>query len=385
MIVKYGIILLIFLFSFTGLKAQDFYAKSHTLNKVFADLVNAYGSAKTAPKLELLPDNKTDKIIAQYYAIPTPTIKVDEMLFDLCMSMGADSLNALSIILSHELAHYYNDHNWCGDFSFAIRNTTLGKQIISETKDYYISHEKEADNFGLYHSCIAGYKPFNIYNKLINKIYSSYNLPENLKGYPSKSERILIGKDAQEKIARLYTEFNTGVTAINNGSYDTAINYFDDLNKYFPSRENYNNLAVAKTLNALKLKPLQRKEFKFPFEVDYISRLNANNNRSIDEEAAEKMDTLLRSAKNDFEKAISLDPKYTKAYINLACVYILLENYDASLGVLNSLNGSSDTIIMLKAIAYYRNDNDKKLHEMLVLWQKTDSNFYKSNFLLLKE
>ena len=241
---KYGILLLAFLIAFTGVKAQDFHAKNHTIDKVFTELVNAYGSAKTAPKLELLPNNKADKIIAQYYTVPTPTIKVDEKLFDLCMSMGADSLNALSIILSHELAHYYNDHNWCSDFSFAIRNTTLGKQIISETKDNNISHEKEADNFGLYHACIAGYKPFDIYDKLINKIYSSYNLPENLKGYPSKSERILIGKDAQERIARLYPKFITGIAGIKKGSYDTAIQCFNDLNKYFPSRENYNNLGV---------------------------------------------------------------------------------------------------------------------------------------------
>ena len=387
---KNGIALLIIFCAFTSIKAQNFTAKEQTLQAVFNNLVTAYGNAKTAPSLVLLPNNKADKIIAQYFTIPSPIIKVDEKLFDLCLSMGADSLNALSIILSHELAHYYNEHNWCSDFSFAIRNTTLGKQIVSETKDNNVSHEKEADNFGLYHSCLAGYKPFDIYSKLINKIYIKYRLPEKMKGYPSKSERILIGKDAEERIAKLYPKFIAGLASIKKGNYDTAITCFEDLNKYFPSRENYNNLGIAKTLCALKLKQSQLKEFEYPLEIDYSSRLNINNSRGIDDEPAQKTETILKSAKSDFEKAISLDSKYTNAYMNLACVYDLLGNQDAALGVLNDLGVNNDrqtqlTIIMLKAIAYYHHDNDKKLHETLVLWQDMDSTFYSNNLTLLKQ
>src|ERR1035437_5534600 len=186
---KWHISILIALLAFTELKAQDFHAKETTLIKVFTDLVNAYGSPKTSPELELLPNTSQDKIIAQYYAIPTPVIKIDEKLFDICMDMGADSLNALSIIMSHELAHYYNDHNWCSDFAFAVRNTPIGKNIKSESKGDKIIHEKEADNFGLYHSCIAGYHPFNIYDRLLVKIYAAYKLPNIIPDYPTTHHR----------------------------------------------------------------------------------------------------------------------------------------------------------------------------------------------------
>ncbi len=223
---KQGILILTFLFAFTIIKARDFTAKKNTLNKVFIDLVNAYGNPKTPPELELLPNASQDKIIAQYYANPTPVIKIDEKLFDICMDMGADSLNALSIILSHELAHYYNDHNWCSDFAFAVRNTPVGKKIKSESKEDKIIHEKEADNFGLYHSCIAGYHPFNIYDKLLDKIYAAYKLPDSMPDYPTKDIRKEIGKQAQERITKLYPEFTTGKAAIIRGDYDTAIQCF---------------------------------------------------------------------------------------------------------------------------------------------------------------
>ena len=49
-------------------------------------------------------------------------IKVDLKFYQLCQTFGNDSLNALSIVISHELAHYYYDHNFCTDFAFAIKN-----------------------------------------------------------------------------------------------------------------------------------------------------------------------------------------------------------------------------------------------------------------------
>ena len=363
---KKGILILLALLAFIDLKAQDINAKKNTLTRVFNSVVNAYGNAKTAPALDIVPKASGEKYIATYIATPNPVIKVDEQLFDLCMQMGADSLNALSIILSHELAHYYNDHSWCSDFAFAVRSK------IKSTKDDKITHEREADNFGLYHSCIAGYHPFNIYDRLLDKIYTAYQLNDKNPDYPTKKERKLICKEAGKKIKDLYPVFVKGIESIKNEHYDTAIKCFEDLNKYFPSRENYNNLGTAKTLWAIKLKPLERIEyenpaFRYPIEIDTESRMRTNENRNLDEESAQKMEDLLNSAKKDFEKAISLDPNYDKAFINVACVHDLLGNPEAAIGKIKELpmnkqNQKSAYIIL--GIAYYHTDNRKKSKEM---------------------
>jgi len=363
---KKGILILLALLAFIDLKAQDINTKKNTLTRVFNSVVNAYGNAKTAPALDIVPKTSGEKYIATYIATPNPVIKVDEQLFDLCMQMGADSLNALSIILSHELAHYYNDHSWCSDFAFAVRSK------IKSTKDDKITHEREADNFGLYHSCIAGYHPFNIYDRLLDKIYNAYQLNDKNPDYPTKNERKLICKEAEKKIKDLYPVFEKGIASIKNGRYDTAIECFEYLNKYFPSRENYNNAGTAKTLWALKYKPLERIEyenpaFRYPIEFDPESRLKTNGSRNLDEETAQKMEALLNTAKKDFEKAISLDPVYDRAFINLACVYDLLGNPEAAIGKIKELplnKQNQKSAFTILGIAYYHGGNEEKSKKM---------------------
>ena len=373
---KLCILTLSFLFAFTILRAGDFNAKKNTLNKVFNDLVNAYGNAKAAPAWKLNPKTSGEIYIATYSASP-PTIIVDEKLFDICMKMGPDSLNALSIVLSHELAHYYNDHQWCTDFAFAL--SKLERSKLEKQKNYWhskeekIIHEGEADNFGLYHSCIAGYQPFNIFSRLLDTIYSpnNYHLPDIMYGYPTKKERVQICNEAQMKIRILYREFVEGDTAIQIGDFGKAIKCFDDLVKFFPSRENYNNLGTAKTLLAIKLKPLERKEFidtnfYYPIEIDHRSRLKTGENRSTNENDSKRID-LLMNAKRDFEKAISLDPDYYTAFINLACVFDMLDKPEAAIGKIREMpidKQSQKKVYRILGVAYYHANNKEMSKEM---------------------
>lgn len=380
---KNFILILLGLFAFINMKAQDISAKKNTLTKVFNNLVNAYGNAKSAPAHELIPKSSGKNYIATYISTPSPIIKVDEQLFDLCMQMGADSLNALSIILSHELAHYYNDHHWCTDFAFAL--SKQAKSTAEKEKNYWHSkeektiHEGEADNFGLYHSCIAGYSPFNVYSRLLDKIYTAYGLPEKMNGYPSKNERKQISYEAQKRIAQLYSEFRNGTSSIKDGDFETAIEHFENLTMHFPSRENYNNLGTARAFSALVLRSKEKIEFdnssfRYPIGVDSVSRLkaydirfNTPQYRDINDDKERKMRDLLLQAKKDFEKAINLDPDYDLAYINLACVYDMLGNPDAAIGTIRQLpvnkqhQKSAYTILW---ISYYHGDNQVKANEM---------------------
>lgn len=365
--------LLMLLSGIISLQAQTNTDKQ--IKSVFDNLVQSYGSAKSAPQLIVDGEKLIQKTPAFYTTTTKPSIKVDARFYTLCQTFGKDSLNALSIVISHELAHYYNDHTFCSDFAFAVSkdNAIYANKLKLVSKSEKMSLETQADYKGLFHAAIAGYQPFEVYPKLLDAIYKTYNLKDDNIGYPSKTERKGIAQNALQKTNSLYQTFQKGIKAKEEKKYEEAVTAFTEVNNYFPSRENYNNVGVVKTLQALELKVLTSEEYHFPkrflypLEVDNTSRLKQNGTRGTDQERQERMTALLKSAQKDFEKAINLDPNYTKAFVNLACVFDLLGNYEAAIGKVKELTPdkqkSADAQRIL-AIAYYHADMEKKAEEI---------------------
>lgn len=347
--------------------------QTHTekqIESVFKNLVLAYGNSKTAPKLAYFKKEAIKTTPALYTTSPQPTIMVDVKFYDLCRSFGKDSTNALAVVLSHELAHYYNDHTFCADFAFVVRknNAELAQKLKMVSKSDKISRETQADYQGFFYAAIAGYNPFDCYEKTIEGIYKQYQLPETNPGYPSKAERKQMAIAVKQKTSELYLAFQKSIQLKEEKKYDEAMQLLEEINTYFPSRENYNNLGVIKTLSALDLKVLTLEEHKFPkrflypLELDNSSRLNQNGTRGAEADQA-KMVQLLKSAQKDFEKAISLDPNYTMAFVNLACVFDLLDNPEAAIGKIKELSKEQQNTNEAKrilAIAYYHADNETK-------------------------
>lgn len=352
--------------------------KNAQIQEVFNKLVAVYGSAKPAPKFVIRKTKSPQP--AEYVAQPKPTIFIDEQVYIISQRFGKDNLNALSVIISHELAHYYGDHTFCMDYAVASRkqNKDLATTILKSSLNSRIEKETEADQKGLFYAAAAGYKPFNLYSDFITRLYSSYQLPDDLEGYPSKQERITIAENAKKKALELYGYFQEGLSALKTRQYDKAIKAFETANSFIPFRENYNNLGVAKTRKALYLKvptsedyksKKPKKRFEYPLEVDYESRLNQEMTRGLDDNS-DTMQQLLKSAQRDFDKAISLDPNYTKGYINLACVYDLLENYYLAIGTINRLpinQRNTKDAQRIYAIAHYHADMEDKAE---VIWKK---------------
>ncbi len=334
---------------------------------VFDQLVTAYGSAKSAPQLVILKKKNTPIPPANYNPQGKPKIEVDIYLYTICRTYGKDSLNALSIVLSHELAHYYNDHKFCSDYAYAnlnSKNINLTKSIRDASLNSRMEKETEADIKGFFYAAAAGYSPFGLQSLLMDKIYKEYSLPDMQKGYPSKQERIAIAKSADEKAKELYGYFKAGLKAMEEERYDDAILAFDKANSFIPYRENYNNIGVARARKALLLKVKTSEEYKFPdrflypLEVENKSRLELETTRSI-EDRQQHMSELLLSAQKDFQEAIRLDPKFTKGFINLACAYDLLDNPNAAIGKIKELPKEKQNIKDAKrilAIAYFHNN-----------------------------
>lgn len=356
--------------------------QTHTekqIESVFKNLVLAYGNSKAAPKLAYFKKEAIKTTPALYTTSPQPTIMVDVKFYDLCRSFGKDSTNALAVVLSHELAHYYNDHTFCADFAFVVRknNAELAQKLKMVSKSDKISRETQADYQGFFYAAIAGYNPFDCYEKTIEGIYKQYQLPEINPGYPSKAERKQMAIAVKQKTSELYLAFQKSIRLKEAKKYDEAMQLLEEINTYFPSRENYNNLGVIKTLSALDLKVLTLEEHKFPkrflypLELDNSSRLNQNGTRGAEADQA-KMVQLLKSAQKDFEKAISLDPNYTMAFVNLACVFDLLDNPEAAIGKIKELSKEQQNTNEAKrilAIAYYHADNETKAD---AIWQEIE-------------
>jgi tetratricopeptide (TPR) repeat protein len=351
-------------------------SKKKSAQTVFNNLVQAYANAKSAPEFKIIPLKAGKSVIARYIIEDgNHLIEIDEKLINICFAMGNDSLNSLAIILSHELAHYYNDHEWCSDYAYALStsNLKLANKINSSSKAAKTEKETIADNNGLFYASVAGYKVFECYNKLLDQVYSSYSLPHNQPGYPSLLDRKKIAKDGSTKSNELYGYFKSGIKAINDSKYDEAILFFKKANAYIPYRENYNNLGVAKTRKALIIKPKSYEEvhfpdrFLYPLEVENKSRLSQDDSRGLDEENAEKFNTLLKEAQKDFQEAIRIDPSFTKSYINLACVYDLMDNWEGAIGKIKELSIEQQNTIDAKrilAIAYYHNGQEDKAEKI---------------------
>lgn len=345
---------------------------------VFDQLLPVYGSAKSAPKCIVIKKGKVPVLPASYTTKNGPTIQIDEALYKICQTFGKDSLNALAVVLSHELTHYYNDHTFCSDYAFANlkSNPTLKNKIGQASYSARIEKESEADIKGFFFAAAAGYQPHSLQSLLIEKIYKSYELTDIQKGYPTKKERIAIANNAEKIAAQLYEYFKNGLIALENKQYDEAIELFTKANSQVPFRENWNNIGVAKARKALLLKVRTSEEYKFPdrflypLEVENKSRLNRETTRSLDD-SSDEMEKLLKDAQKDFQEAIRLDPSFTKGYINLACVYDLLGNPNAAIGTIRDIKPIEQQNSMeakrILAIAYF---HDKQENKANAIWNE---------------
>lgn len=362
--------------SYTGLTFGQTNTNTHNqVQFVFDRLISVYGSAKTEPKFIIVKKGKVAIPPAKYISDGQPTIQIDEAFYKICQTFGKDSLNALTIVLSHELTHHFNDHTFCRDYGFANLNTVkpnLKKTIGSASSNARKDKETEADIKGFFFAAAAGFEPHGLQEKLIIIIYKAYNLEKIQENYPSLQERIDLAQSADKKASELYNDFKNGLVALENKQYDVAIKCFESANGKIPFRENLNNIGVAKSRKALLLKEKTSEEYKFPnrflypLEVENKSRLAQENTRS-NNDRAQQMTELLLSAQKDFQEVIRLDPKFTKGYINLACVYELLGKFNLALGTIEELTKeqqNTNEAQRILAITYYYNNEEKKADEI---------------------
>ncbi|QNF35649.1 hypothetical protein HUW51_24150 [Adhaeribacter swui] len=349
--------------------------KYQVAHQVFDRLTYAFADTRPQPRLEIVArSSKKNKVIAQYRPGSQPVIQLDEEVYDLCRKLQQDSLNALAVLLSHELAHHYKNHDWY--FTFGIANNTTSKESIRQ-------FESAADFYGCFYGELSGFATARVFPRVLDLIYQHFNLANHLEGYPTKEERKAIYAEKQKEAIKMVAVFKSGLFLYLIQEFGPAAQCFDYLANQFPSREIINNLAAAKLQLALQIYNKQEQPgFVYPVELDANSRLASARRDMPDAYNNKQLEDLLTDARRNAEKSREIDPSYVPAYINLACIYSLQGNQPAAIGIINELKPATITgnAHAVRAIAYYKDNQLVKAKKDFELAQQKGA--YKAQYNL---
>jgi len=314
-------------FNATGKKATFLVKKSRfgykydVAKKVMDDLIEAKGVRNMAiPTLKMT--NASRRVA---YAKPNEAIiGLENKAYDVCMTFGKDSLNALAALLAHELTHYYEKHDWKNQFAKDFGSVSSTGDKAAEKLDI----ETQADYLGGFLAYTAGYNALDIMPQFLKKVYTAYNFGENLKGYPSLSKRIEMSTKSLKKLEQLIPIFETANYLVAMKDYESAKAYYDYIlvTEKYQSREIYNNLGVTATHLAMDLFSEGDLQYIYPVELDVKTRLDPSI-KGAGDDTEKRRKLLLNEAVKYFENAKVLDPDYAIAYLNLGCAYALQANF----------------------------------------------------------
>jgi tetratricopeptide (TPR) repeat protein len=297
--------------------------KAKISQDIYNKIANTARDSRKQPTFNFLY-SKGEPYYNAYYDPSNHTINLGEGIYDIASTFGADSTNALALVLGHELAHFYKDHGWGYSFGTKSDYMNISEKIYKLQFDPTRKAEMEAqaDYYGGIFTYMAGYNTLAIGPEFFDKFYGIAQIPDVTSGYPTKQERMKICANSKKMLEDLVPVFEAANYLVLLGEYEKAANLYDHIIVTFPSREMYNNEGCALALAALGLSPEQTK-FVYPFTIDTDTRLNNAGTKGLTEDPETKRKRLLEEAKDAFMQAMKLDKDYVPAYLNLALVYEL--------------------------------------------------------------
>ena len=288
--------------------------KLATAEKVMVKLIKAFPSHMPNPKLKM-----TNMIGRVATCSHDGNIIMEERAYNICVGFGPDSLDAMACLLGHELIHYYFGHSGSSLNFVRLSNekTKSSDTLYSKTIEF------ESDLKGNLLAAMAGYNSLNIYDQVLEQIYTGY-WPKGNKneGYPTLCERIKGAREKKEEAADLYLAFKMANNLMVVKEFDRALSYYEHIALSYGTAEIFNNIALCYLLRNGFANSIP---YKFPFELDAETNLSKVKSRGDN-----NFDNDIQKAKEALKKALNVNEAYKPALINLACISIIEGNTNRS-------------------------------------------------------
>ena len=270
-------------------------------------------SFPSPPKLNFSDKKRSVAVLnSKGITIETPIINL------LCEDENFE--DKIAYILSHELAHHYLSHTWMRNTGLAYASS-IGEFIDekSSSKDQRKLAESQADLFGGFFGQIAGYNVLGVAKSTLSDVYTYYNLPHEIKGYPNYNERLEIIDSKIKEANSLATLFEIGNVFLKLGDFENAKKCYEDILKNdFISREIYNNLGLVYLLKGIELSDNSISKYSYPISIDLDTRAETSTTRSGD--LLNSPEKLFNQATEYFKKSILLDKNYKKPLQNILVI-----------------------------------------------------------------
>ena len=308
--------------------------------KIYSDIINSIGVSFPLPPELIFSDSQNNPAY-----ISNKGIVIEKKLIELfCQDDNFDS--QIAYVISHELAHHYLNHMWMKNSGFGY-SSSIGNYIYDQSRDKNQRKlaESQADLFGGFYGQISGYDVLSNAESSLIKIYDEYNIPKEIKGYPSLSERIEIINSNIENAETLEEFFHLGNVLMKGNFYNEAKESYEVILKNnFNSREIINNLALVYLKFGISISEDKISKLIYPLYIDNNTRLSTERTRSgsFSNDAKE----LFKKSISLFETALSFDNNYLPAKQNLFVARYLESNEDRRYRVLEDIEDSelSDSI-----------------------------------------
>lgn len=222
-------------------------------NKLYAALSS---ESYIKPKLEIINDinGGYDKNNIAYYSPQENTFRIGLKFLELTRSFGADSNNARSYIICHELTHFFK-HRYLREIGTGFASSIDRKTRKTKDSISLSIKEFEADQWAYFYSYISGYKINDVAPRLLDTLYKVYHIPEKLEGYPSLKERKYYAVASKNKMQSMCEAFDFANMATMTGNYEMAERiYLAIHDEGFQSREIKSNLGTVTFLKAIDRK-----------------------------------------------------------------------------------------------------------------------------------
>lgn len=284
---------------------------------VYNQLIAATGDYSTA-----VPDfvmNDGQEVVA-WMNPQKPEIGLEEKAYDICVSFGADSLNALAAILAHEVIHHYEKHDWNRHFA---QQSELTEGLAAEIKiEELLPYETQADHLGGLLAFSAGFDTYRVTKKFLTAVYEAYGFAERLPGYPSLRDRQQMVENTMQEVGRLKEVWETARLLSLIDEHELAASYYQYLLKSYQGYEVYNNAGVNAALAALQLFEAEEWPFILPLEMDGNARLDQVKLRAPADKVALRKKYMGQAARY-FESAGLLKKNNPMVLVNQACILLL--------------------------------------------------------------